>query len=597
MKPVILNRKVLPTANSRVYYVYMLLDIRFPGDYQYGRYRFKYRPLYCGMGYGNRSHTHAKQAVKPTAAKTQKNIRIRNILKETGKPPAIRYMKEGLLQQEAFDLECKLVQLIGRHNLRTGPLTNLSDGGEGQKNIVHTPEYRERRTAINNRIWAERTEEEVQSMVQKNADTRANWTPEQKKQFSKNRSNGTKKQLAAETPEQKRARSAAYQATCAARTPEEQKALSHTLSTARKEFFSGMTDQQYYSFQNKLTKKRAATWASLSKKERALVNKNKCSAMKAHWDSMTEEQRLAHSTAISIALNNRGESEEKKRRANISKGVKAYNVAHPKEVARKAKIAAQTRSNWTPEQFAAFCAAVSKGHAARSQEEKAKSSKKMSRSGKLRVAAESKEVKEHRSAALSKSHKEVWDNMSDEERARRSQSLVESHAQKSEEEKTKVAKKISKSVSKVHATRTTEEKERIEAKIALTLMLKHKTITDKVRTKVWTMYNKYDFSDTKTTLLESVIRYIYKQTGRAPKTEIPELLHLNSLGKKDPAQLAKERSVNRKAKLSSMSQEETARSRSRTGLTLMYKNPNIAACNDRLERLFDRTDFSIHYSR
>lgn len=41
---------------------------------------------------------------------------------------------EGLTEEQAFELETRLIQNIGRRDLGTGPLVNLSNGGQGGKN-------------------------------------------------------------------------------------------------------------------------------------------------------------------------------------------------------------------------------------------------------------------------------------------------------------------------------------------------------------------------------------------------------------------------------------------------------------------------------
>lgn len=44
----------------------------------------------------------------------------------------VRFVATNLSEQEAFDLEKELIAKYGRKDLGTGPLRNLTDGGEGQ---------------------------------------------------------------------------------------------------------------------------------------------------------------------------------------------------------------------------------------------------------------------------------------------------------------------------------------------------------------------------------------------------------------------------------------------------------------------------------
>lgn len=56
---------------------------------------------------------------------------IENIIKETKSNPISIKIKELLSEKYALILEVKLIKIIGRRNIGLGPLTNLSDGGDG----------------------------------------------------------------------------------------------------------------------------------------------------------------------------------------------------------------------------------------------------------------------------------------------------------------------------------------------------------------------------------------------------------------------------------------------------------------------------------
>ena len=506
--PAILNRKILPATDSKVYYVYMLLDTRFPGPYRYGNYTFEFRPLYCGMGKNKRADTHVKGALRGNIS--QKSIRIRNIIKETGKPPVVKYLKRNLLQQKAFDLEIKLIGLIGRRSNKTGPLVNITRGGEGIKDITMTSSYRKK------------------------------------------------------------------------------------LSTARSQFLSSLTDEDYYRFWKNQTKKRLSTYESLSDKEKQQIHLNKCKGLSSYWASCSVEKRLQHSEAITAALLARGEALETLRKSNISKALVKHNRDNPSKVKTRVAKSQVTKDLWTEEQFADFCNAVSLGHANRSDEDKRKSAKKKSKAGKLRAANETQEQKDRRSFALSRAQQSTWDGYTNEEREWRSQSLVAAYAKQSKRKKRRTADKISTSVALVHASRSIAEAERWATRISFTALLKHPTITPRIVKTVWSWYDSYDFENcTQIALRRRVIKYIFAQTGRVPVSTLPGLLDLNKLGKKSAQQLSVERSSNRKNKLANMTVEETTMARSRTSLTLLYKIPEIERCWKTLEQLFERTDFTV----
>jgi len=55
-----------------------------------------------------------------------------------GKNPVIIKVKEHLTEQEALDLEKKLIQILGRQDLGTGLLCNHTNGGDGISGHKHT---------------------------------------------------------------------------------------------------------------------------------------------------------------------------------------------------------------------------------------------------------------------------------------------------------------------------------------------------------------------------------------------------------------------------------------------------------------------------
>lgn len=115
------------------YYVYIYLDPRKKGKFNYDDISLEYEPFYIGKGKGNRFTDHLREA-KRTNKNHPKTNKIKKIWKNN-KSPIIIKVKDNISEDEAFELEIKLIHIIGRQDLKTGPLTNLCGGGEGISGI------------------------------------------------------------------------------------------------------------------------------------------------------------------------------------------------------------------------------------------------------------------------------------------------------------------------------------------------------------------------------------------------------------------------------------------------------------------------------
>lgn len=111
------------------YYVYILRDPRKNNE-----------PFYVGKGKGDRSNHHIKKY--DTHNKFKNNV-IDKILNE-GLNVITEYYKFNLKEKEALDLEINLISKIGRRDKGTGPLTNLTDGGEGVSGYIRSEESRKK---------------------------------------------------------------------------------------------------------------------------------------------------------------------------------------------------------------------------------------------------------------------------------------------------------------------------------------------------------------------------------------------------------------------------------------------------------------------
>lgn len=199
-----------------IYYVYALLDPRKQGPFYYGNWKFSHEPFYIGKGKGTRLNAH--QGSK--GGNKQKINKIAKIQREGYK--VIRIVKiNNLIETKAYLYEEKLVTKIGRLDLKTGPLTNLTDGGIG---CLNSPKANEkiRIAALNQH--AKMTKKEKRQYINKLKAGHKNMPLEKKLTRSINSSIAQRKRFSNTTKEQKNEISRKQQATFNART-EEQKNL------------------------------------------------------------------------------------------------------------------------------------------------------------------------------------------------------------------------------------------------------------------------------------------------------------------------------------------------------------------------------------
>ncbi len=109
--------------------------------YVYAIFRPNGVPCYIGKGHGDRAAHHEK---------TTHNRRLARIFARAGGSLPVVVIRDGLTECEAFAAEIALITALGRANLKTGPLVNLTDGGDGQTGWVPSAETRQR-ISIGNR--------------------------------------------------------------------------------------------------------------------------------------------------------------------------------------------------------------------------------------------------------------------------------------------------------------------------------------------------------------------------------------------------------------------------------------------------------------
>ena len=115
------------------YYIYCYMDPRRSGKYYYENIEicFLYEPFYIGRGCGDRYLDHLKEVLKNKKAYNRiKSGKISNILK-CNLSPFISFLELNIDKCIANIKEIYYIRNIGRVDLNTGPLSNLSSGGEG----------------------------------------------------------------------------------------------------------------------------------------------------------------------------------------------------------------------------------------------------------------------------------------------------------------------------------------------------------------------------------------------------------------------------------------------------------------------------------
>jgi hypothetical protein len=130
-------------------YVYVYLDTRKPGKFIYDDLEFDYEPFYVGKGRGNRykEHLNEKRIVNK-----HKSGKINNIIKDN-LLPAIIFICESVSDDVAKSIEIMTISKIGRYP--NGPLTNLTDGGDGTIGLKRLQESIDKqiKSTLSNDSW------------------------------------------------------------------------------------------------------------------------------------------------------------------------------------------------------------------------------------------------------------------------------------------------------------------------------------------------------------------------------------------------------------------------------------------------------------
>ena len=134
------------------FYVYVYLDPLKEGKFDYEDLSFEYEPFYIGKGKNGRINKYNRKT---------SNIWLREkleYLQKIGITPISLKIFQSLSEQDAYRIERDVIKKIGRKDKKTGPLLNLTNGGQGFKGCnsyrggftgKHSTETKKRLSRIN----------------------------------------------------------------------------------------------------------------------------------------------------------------------------------------------------------------------------------------------------------------------------------------------------------------------------------------------------------------------------------------------------------------------------------------------------------------
>lgn len=123
--------------STHKYYVYVFTDPRNPGRFEYENLTFYHEPFYVGKGKGTRKQRHLNKSQLSAKNNSIKEGKLSKII-NSGYNPLDYCIIIGnySTESQAIKNEIKTILTIGRIDLKTGPLANLTNGGEGMSGNI-----------------------------------------------------------------------------------------------------------------------------------------------------------------------------------------------------------------------------------------------------------------------------------------------------------------------------------------------------------------------------------------------------------------------------------------------------------------------------
>ncbi len=141
-------------------------------------------PIYVGKGKGKRMSFHKNRAQNPILKRKLDKI------KDLGLEPIIEKFIDNISDEEALKIEIELITKYGRIDLKTGPLCNLTEGGDGTSGRIASEETK--------KLWSEQRKGKKQTEAQYEANcnrTISEETREKQRQANKGHSRHTPEQI------------------------------------------------------------------------------------------------------------------------------------------------------------------------------------------------------------------------------------------------------------------------------------------------------------------------------------------------------------------------------------------------------------------
>jgi hypothetical protein len=169
------------------YFIYCYYDNRKSGNYEFSDICFLYEPFYIGKGKytERRKYSRVKQHLNEKRNRNFfKNGKINHIKEECGCIPFIEILYDNITEEEAILHEKELIAKIGRYNIGNGPLTNLTDGGEGSSGYIQSKETKDKRVESLKKSTLMETLKTEEYKNQLSKRTKEWWTSERRKEQS-----------------------------------------------------------------------------------------------------------------------------------------------------------------------------------------------------------------------------------------------------------------------------------------------------------------------------------------------------------------------------------------------------------------------------